>query len=1136
MSMNQLLGTFASAIDAEIALLEKESREQAYELLSGEREEKSTGTLYVFVLGDTLRLPEEAAGVLKVNGRDVNAMVVSQEGNRIWLLLESLEPLPEYIPSARLVVNETDLLKRLKEKIEVLRSSSELGLAPKVFGFAPATADSAALEFDFGERLDEQSKGVLQQCIGSEITFVWGPPGTGKTFTIAALVASLTEAKDTVLVTSHTHAAVEQALWALVEHPSADRQAGFLYNSPLMEEGRILKVGELKSDKVPRSVHLQSYLEDKAKEREDTIQILQEERERISRQLDELKAIQASWLELKQAEIAYQSLRERHENAVAMRNVNTAEVANAKADVDRFEAEHLRVQRSFFIGRRRRVQKSLEALTYAKQALVSAEAKAGHAEANVIKTERVSAENHARLLQLQQVTADLKPRAEVEEEITADEKREATLASEIEAIQVSAKDDAKQVIQNALAIFATLTKLYIDQDLLADIRWDTVIIDEVSMAMLPLVAYAASRARKRVVLVGDMYQLPPVVNSQRGTAGEILASDIFEFRGITKMVDSGSHQPDLAKLTTQRRMHPDIAAGAKVLIDRYSHLVDSSDVKTRQRPNFLSAIDTDVALVFVDISDLNPWSGKMPGSLSRFNFISGQVAVEVSSLFAAKLGQPEEKMPPPIGIITPYAAQRRYLNKLIQMFRLERWVGAGTVHTFQGNECDLVIFDSVLGEPHWTARFTNPNSWIEVRRDLNVALTRARHQFVFIGDRHWLDKHAKTGTGYGNLWSFLKGRAVELSASHILGEGFEERVAETVVGVKCWDIKGTDKAVFLTEADFYEHFVADLLKAKRRVVLYTPFIGKTRWPFVAPYIAMLRDRNVEVFLLHKPLTDPEWRRYDMDFGRKVFDSLTHLGVRLIHMSGVHAKTIVVDSEIVYDGSLNWASQTSSREHMWRFESPDMAKLVEKMLQLDPITNAFNQVNLGDRCPNCGGPLILINQAKQQPRDHYPLRLGCERWNEDKRTCTGYLRPVDGRAPFLKPPRCSRGTVMHIHYTKEGHPWDWRCGHKGCRTIRWVRGDCLGDFSREVQGQKNRDQTKAKEPKIKRLKFEPELPKDLLIQVEKLSQQGLSLREIAGRFGVSIEVLQESIDSVRQQIDKLMEEIFKDEDHPNDRKA
>jgi len=126
--------------------------------------------------------------------------------------------------------------------------------------------------------------------------------------------------------------------------------------------------------------------------------------------------------------------------------------------------------------------------------------------------------------------------------------------------------------------------------------------------------------------------------------------------------------------------------------------------------------------------------------------------------------------------------------------------------------------------------------------------------------------------------------------------------------------------------------------------------------------------------------------------------------------------------------------------------------------------------------------------------------------------------------------------MHLHYTKEGRPWDWRCGHKGCRPIRWVRGDCLDDFAHEAQGQKNRDQTKVKEPKIKQLQFEPKLPKDFPSQVDKLRQQGLSLDEIAARFGISVEVLQESIESVRQQIDKLMEEVFKDENPPNDRKA
>jgi hypothetical protein len=282
MTMKQLLDEFASAIDAEIALIEKENRDQSYELFSGQREEKSTGTLYIFVLSDTLRLPEEATGTLKIDGRNINAMVVSQEGNRIWLLLESLEPLPQYIQSARLVIEETVLLKRLKEKIETLKATSEFGLASKVFGFEPAITDSATLMTNFGERLGEQGRRVLNRCIGSEVTFVWGPPGTGKTFTIAALVASLAELTETVLVTSHTHAAVEQALYETVEPPSSERQAGFLYGTSLIEEGRILKIGPPKSEKISRSVHLDSHIEDKTKEREDSIRILEEESERIS--------------------------------------------------------------------------------------------------------------------------------------------------------------------------------------------------------------------------------------------------------------------------------------------------------------------------------------------------------------------------------------------------------------------------------------------------------------------------------------------------------------------------------------------------------------------------------------------------------------------------------------------------------------------------------------------------------------------------------------------------------------------------------------------------------------------------------------------------------------------------------------
>ena len=1042
MALKQLLAEFNSAIDAEIALLEKESGDQNYELLSGQREEKSTGALYIFLLSDALHFPEDASGTLRVDGREIRAMVVSQEGNRIWLLLESLEPLPEYIPSARLIVNETDLLKRLKEKIESLASSSELGLASKVFGFEPITTVTAPLIIDLGERMIGQGKSVLEQCIGSDVTFVWGPPGTGKTFTIAALVAFLTSLSETALVTSHTHAAVEQALWALVEPPYDSRQAGFLYGSHLIEEGRILKIGELKSDKIPRSVHLNSYLQDKAKEREENLRLLEAEHEHILQHSLELKTALTPWLEMQQAELAYRSSQERHEKITAARNAAANQVLVLKTEAGRCEAERIKAEHSFFIVRHGRVQKSLIALTASQLALTAAEAAAGHADANAIRSERALGETHAHLLQSQQATQGLKPSDELEGELKTTEERIATLASEIEAIRNSAQDEAKQLVQNAAAIFVTLTKLYVDRDLLPDMKWDTVIVDEVSMAMPPLLAYAVSRARKRVVMVGDMYQLPPVIRSKEDSLGSILGKDIFELSGITEAIESGRDVPQLAKLISQRRMHPDIAEGAKVIIDGYKHLQNDSSILTRQCPSFVSSIGTDKALGIVDISDLCPWSGKMPGSLSRFNFISGQAAVELGGLYAKNLDQPKEKTAPPIGIITPYAAQRRYLNKLIQMCGLERWVTAGTVHTFQGNECDVIIFDSVLGEPHWTSRFTNPLDWQEVKRDLNVALTRARYQFVFVGDSRWMNKYARAGTGYGKLWSFLSKRAAKLQATDILGEGFKERIAKTVAGVKGWEVKATDKAIPLSETEFYGYFTADLMKAIQRVVLYTPFIGKTRWPSVAPYISLLRERNVEVFLLHKPLTDPEWRQADLRFGKNVLESLSRIGVKLIPLSGVHAKTIVIDSEIVYDGSLNWASQTSSKERMWRFKSSDMAKLIEKMLQLDPITEAFGEKDVGDCCPYCGGPLILINQAKQNPRDPYPLKLGCARWSEDKSSCRGYLRRVDGRVPFSEPPTCALGVKMRVNCTKEGRPWDWRCRHKGCRPIRWVRGDCL----------------------------------------------------------------------------------------------
>jgi len=1049
--MRDLLAKFVTAIEAEIALIEKESRDQTYELLSGQRDEKSTGKLYVFLLADPLRLPEEAYGTLQADGKELSAMVVAQEGNRIWLLLDATEPLPVYLGSGRLVLNQTDLLRRLKEQIQLLQAHPDLGLAPSVFGYVSSTVSSAELPPHISERLDDSpAKAALQQALGSDVTFLWGPPGTGKTFTIAALVASLAELNETVVVTSHTHAAVEQALWELIK-PADGRQAGFLHRSPLLDEGRILKIGPLRSkDNFPPTVQLENYLEEKAEEREASVLALQEEHERTIAQCEDLQRQIGIWQRYHEIRADYEEVLRRYDETRAGYTRTLGNVELAQRKLTACKVLEGSAEKSFFIGRRGRVEKARRELLGAQNELKAAQADAGIRHARVILLKGTADEQYEHALQAQRATKRLTPLAGLEVELHELTNRAGLVASEIDALKASVDEDAKTLVKEAAAVFATLTKLYMDRNILPGLTWDTAVIDEASMAMLPLVAYAAARARKRVVIVGDMFQLPPIVQSPPDGEGAILGKDIFEHRGITDALDQRKEFRELAKLLIQWRMNPEIAGVARKLISSYRELEDHPKTRDQKHLSFTRALGTESPLVVVDTSDLRPWSGKMPGSLSRFNFLSGQVAAELAALYARGLQQPSEETPPSIGIVTPFAAQRRYLGRLVQTLGLERWVSAGTVHTFQGNECDVIVFDSVLGDPHWGARLTDPKQFKQVRKDLNVAVTRARHQFVFVADSKWLTKHAGSSSGYGVLWSYLKDRAVILRASDLLGDGLRSRLAQSLSEVNGWTLK-QERSELLTEADFYPAFAADLGQANTRVVLYTPFIGKTRWPLVEPHIAALRERGVEVYVLHKPLSDPEWRKGDRDFGQHVFDGLTAIGVKLIRMSGVHAKTIVIDSRIVYEGSLNWASQTSSYEHMWRFESKDMALLVEKMLQLEPITQAYDQQKVGDRCPNCRGKLMVINQAQQTSRvdraqqkrsDPYPVKLGCYNHAEDKTSCEGYLRRVDGRPPFLRPPTCGRGTRMQVHYTQSGRPWDWRCGDKGCRPIRWARGDCL----------------------------------------------------------------------------------------------
>ena len=87
-----------------------------------------------------------------------------------------------------------------------------------LFGKLAATFEPRALNREHAS-LNASQRAAVQLCSDSDLAFVWGPPGTGKTTTLAHIVTELLTQNLRVLVLSTTNAALDQALERIAEDP-----------------------------------------------------------------------------------------------------------------------------------------------------------------------------------------------------------------------------------------------------------------------------------------------------------------------------------------------------------------------------------------------------------------------------------------------------------------------------------------------------------------------------------------------------------------------------------------------------------------------------------------------------------------------------------------------------------------------------------------------------------------------------------------------------------------------------------------------------------------------------------------------------------------------------------------------------
>lgn len=315
----------------------------------------------------------------------------------------------------------------------------------------------------------------------------------------------------------------------------------------------------------------------------------------------------------------------------------------------------------------------------------------------------------------------------------SNQQRLSKLREELSALREEAYSKESKIIQHANLVACTAAKAAIASQVFTR-RFDAVLIDEASMLYLPYVVYAASLAKKHVGIFGDFMQIPPITQSSTKVL-DVLSRDIFRETKIHRHMTKSDSR--MNTLEIQYRMPLQVM---ELVNDRiYAGRLKASAYIKASEPK-------EDPVVFYDTSALKSRSFREATSNSRVNILSGIAAIDLA-VESLKHGAKS------VGIITPYRAQSRFLRSVLNGMNLDSTViSAATVHTFQGNERDVIVFDFVddnplpLGVLLSTYEREDDGDISEGERLLNVAMTRARKRLLFVGNLEYLSSKSAEGS------------------------------------------------------------------------------------------------------------------------------------------------------------------------------------------------------------------------------------------------------------------------------------------------------------------------------------------------------------------------------------------------------
>ena len=232
----------------------------------------------------------------------------------------------------------------------------------------------------------------------------------------------------------------------------------------------------------------------------------------------------------------------------------------------------------------------------------------------------------------------------------------------------------------------------------------------------------------------------------------------------------------------------------------------------------------------------------------------------------------------------------------------------------------------------------------------NVAVTRAKYKLFVVGNIEYYKKRTKNNALSTLLNSLEAGGAEIIDAK----EHYPELAFSMNLGNR-YSLDDVRAYLSCDERAFYDYICEDIRRSKQRIIIYSPFMTESRIGTFLPHFSDALSRGVDITIITKPLN--EHNKKELTAYSKCESILKQHGILILHKKGMHEKNIIVDSDVMWCGSLNMLSYTGNTgEYMLRINSRAIVKDSIKDIGVEELLSAAHQNET--KCPICGSEIIM----------------------------------------------------------------------------------------------------------------------------------------------------------------------------------